>query len=117
MHDRLGMNRLLILSLLLVACGSPPAQTQKPLPSAVDVPDPLTVTWTDLQAQVASGECKVDRHCGALSFVNCRIEADGPGYYVDDSQRRIVAVCGGACMLPTEGHCAECPPAAWTCPE
>jgi hypothetical protein len=63
-------------------------------------------------------ECEVDRRCAGLVGVNCRSEVDGPYYYVEGLTGRIVATCGGACMLgpqPEQGLCVECPPKEWTC--
>lgn len=108
------MNRLLLVSVLLLSCATPSSQTR---PSDVAESGQVPISWEDLQGQLASGECRVDRRCGDLAFVNCRIEADGPGYYVNEPEQRILAVCGGACMLRAEGVCEDCPPPTWTCPE
>jgi hypothetical protein len=65
-----------------------------------------------------SDGCEFDARCGDLVGVNCRSEVDGPYYYVEGLTGRIVATCGGACMLgpqPERGLCVECPPKEWTC--
>lgn len=71
--------------------------------------------WDDVQRGVDAGECKVDARCGDLAFVNCRVEVDGPGYYVDVARGAVLEVCGGACMAPSEKYCVACPPPEWTC--
>lgn len=69
-----------------------------------------------VQEQLDSGRCKVDFTCGDLAFVNCRIEVDGPGYYIHSPTGTVLEVCGGACMFgPYNGFCMQCPPPEWSC--
>ncbi|MCY1073450.1 hypothetical protein [Archangium lansingense] len=62
--------------------------------------------------------CEVVASCGGLVRLNCRVEVDGPYFYVEMLTGRVVASCGDACFSveprPEEGRCA-CPPKAWTC--
>ncbi len=64
-----------------------------------------------VQEGLASGWCKVEKTCGALSYVNCNVEADGPGYYGDLERGEVLEVCGGACLLfpGLNGQCVQCP--------
>ncbi|AKI99611.1 hypothetical protein ATI61_109198 [Archangium gephyra] len=62
--------------------------------------------------------CEVARTCEGLAQLNCRVEVDGPSFYVERLTGRVVSSCGTACEAvepkPDEGRCA-CPPKAWTC--
>jgi len=80
----------------------PPAPAQPP-------PDPALAA----RVQDKFGErCKLERSCGELLGVDCGAAVDGPYYYVQKSDLKTVATCGGACM---GGRCTDCPPKAWTC--
>ncbi|HYO74642.1 MAG TPA: hypothetical protein VEU33_52080, partial [Archangium sp.] len=56
--------------------------------------------------------------CGGLARLNCRVEVDGPSFYVERLTGRVMSSCGTACFgvepRPEEGRCA-CSPKAWTC--
>jgi hypothetical protein len=56
--------------------------------------------------------CRFERECGALLGVDCESAVDGPYLYVQKSDLKVVATCGGACM---SGSCTNCPPKEWTC--
>ena len=62
--------------------------------------------------------CETARSCGGLVQLNCRVEVDGPYFYVETLTGRVVSSCGEACAAveprPEEGRCA-CPPQAWAC--
>jgi hypothetical protein len=62
-----------------------------------------------------SGQCKKTHTCGDLAFINCGIEVDGAGYYIDSASGDVLEICGGACMIPSETRCVACPPPEWTC--
>ncbi len=55
--------------------------------------------------------CRPERSCGGLLGVDCNAAVDGPYYYVEHADLKVVATCGGACMR----GCTDCPPKAWTC--
>ena len=80
-----------------------------PTLSAQPPPDPALAA----RVQDKFGErCKLERSCGELLGVDCGAAVDGPYYYVQKSDLKTVATCGGACM---GGRCTDCPPKAWTC--
>jgi len=56
-------------------------------------------------------KCRPERSCGGLLGVDCDAAVDGPYYYVNDADLKVVSTCGGACMR----GCTDCPPRAWTC--
>lgn len=56
--------------------------------------------------------CRPERSCGELLGVDCDAAVDGPYYYVQKTDLKLVSTCGGACMR----GCTDCPPKAWTCP-
>lgn len=62
--------------------------------------------------------CETAASCDGLVRLNCRVEVDGPYFFVEKLTGRVVSNCGNACVAveprPEEGHCA-CPPKAWTC--
>jgi Ankyrin repeat len=63
-------------------------------------------------AGLAGGmKCKLAQECGALILVDCNSAADGPAYYIDQQAPKLLATCGGACML----GCTGCPPPEWKC--
>lgn len=119
MLQRAKWTLLTLAPLLLGACGGTqkPGTEEQPLSSSERA---YRAQYSRLAAEVkeglASGECRVDGTCGELSFINCRIEADGPGYYVNTASGEVLEVCGGACMMgPREDMCVACPPPEWTC--
>lgn len=56
--------------------------------------------------------CRPERSCGDMLGVDCNAAADGPYYYVAQSDLKVAATCGGACRR----GCTDCPPKGWTCP-
>ena len=56
-------------------------------------------------------KCKLAQQCGELIFVDCNSAADGPAYYIDQQEPKLLATCGGACMR----GCTGCPPPEWKC--
>ncbi|MFN7131364.1 MAG: hypothetical protein ACK4N5_04735, partial [Myxococcales bacterium] len=52
-------------------------------------------SWAQVQEGLDAGRCKLDQRCGALAFVNCGVEVDGAGYYVDAEHECVLEVCGG----------------------
>jgi len=83
-------------------------QTAKPeVPAAMK--DPALVARVKQQF----GErCRPERACGTMLGVDCDAAVDGPYYYVEQTDLKVVSRCGGACM---NGGCTDCPPKAWTC--
>jgi hypothetical protein len=59
------------------------------------------------------GECRVERTCGQLLGVDCESALDGPYYFVEKSDLKVISICGGYCM---GRECTGCPPREWTCP-
>jgi len=55
--------------------------------------------------------CRPERSCGGLLGVDCNAAVDGPYYYVEHADLKVVSTCGGACMR----GCTDCPPKAWAC--
>lgn len=55
--------------------------------------------------------CRPERACGGMLGVDCDAAVDGPYYYVDHTDLKVVSTCGGACM----SGCTDCPPKAWAC--
>ncbi|MCI0573073.1 MAG: hypothetical protein L0Y66_20190 [Myxococcaceae bacterium] len=109
-------------ALLALGCGAhttPPQEGAQPLGGAEDrsYRDAYGPYADEVREALASGRCKVDKKCGDLAFVNCGIEADGLGYYVDTRSGAVLEVCGGACWARREGFCVACPPPEWTCGE
>jgi hypothetical protein len=56
-------------------------------------------------------DCRPERSCGGLLGVDCKAAVDGPYYYVEQADLKVVSTCGGACMR----GCTDCPPRAWAC--
>ncbi len=56
-------------------------------------------------------DCRPERSCGGLLGVDCQAAVDGPYYYVEQADLKVVSTCGGACQR----GCTDCPPRAWTC--
>jgi hypothetical protein len=98
------------LAALLLGCGE-----KEPLSTAYR--DAYAEHIDDVQAGLASGWCQVEKTCGALSYVNCNSEADGPSYYVDFGREQVLELCGGSCGIGpgVGGSCMQCPPPEWTC--
>jgi len=60
-------------------------------------------------------DCELVSECNGIYKVNCRSEADGPLYYVNQNAE-IIEYCGGYCYAPqSEEYCRQCPPELWTC--
>jgi hypothetical protein len=105
---------------LLLGCGS--NEENEPTYSAAETQDSAyrenySRYAEGVQEGLASGNCKVDSTCGELAFINCKIEVDGPGYYIHSPTGRVLEICGGACMAGPgqNGWCMACPPPEWTC--
>lgn len=63
-------------------------------------------------AGLAGGmNCKLIQECGNFLLVDCNSAADGPAYYIERREPKVLATCGGACMR----GCTNCPPAEWRC--
>jgi hypothetical protein len=87
-----------------------PKHTEDPAPAPAQPVDP------ELDARIKQrfgDNCRYERSCGDMIGVDCNAAADGPYYYVQRTDLKTVATCGGACM---GGRCTDCPPKAWTCP-
>lgn len=55
--------------------------------------------------------CRPERRCGGMLGIDCDAAVDGPYYYVEHADLKVVSTCGGACMR----GCTDCPPKAWAC--
>jgi hypothetical protein len=120
------MLRVLICSLLFaVACKGespsslegPKAVPESPTRAPESPKDPVAPPPVDgaLAAEVHKkfgGRCRLERSCGELLGIDCNAAVDGPYFYAQKSDLKIVSTCGGACM---SGGCTQCPPAEWTC--
>jgi len=83
-------------------------QTAKPeVPAAMK--DPALVARVKRQF---GDRCRPERTCGTMLGVDCDAAVDGPYYYVEQTDLKVVSRCGGACM---NGGCTDCPPKAWAC--
>ena len=65
-----------------------------------------------LVALAGAMTCKLVEQCGTIILVDCNVAADGPAYYIDQAEPRLLATCGRACM---GGQCRNCPPQGWSC--
>lgn len=121
-HRRLGLALGLVTALLTLGCVEKARQVQEgtlSLGSTEDrsYRDAYAPYAEEVREGLASGRCKKDRGCGTLAFINCGVEVDGPGYYVDTATGQVLEVCGGACRARREELCVACPPPEWTCGE
>ncbi len=120
------MLRVLICSLMFaIACKgestsspeSPKAAPESPNQAPESQNDPAAPPPVDsaLAAEVQKkfGErCRLERSCGELLGIDCGAAVDGPYFYAQKSDLKVISTCGGACMV---GRCTNCPPAKWTC--
>lgn len=54
---------------------------------------------------------KIAGRCNGIVAINCHAEVDGPFYYVNESDGKIIADCGGDLLQNPK----QCPPKEWTC--
>ena len=68
-------------------------------------------------AKNLGSNCTAEATCGAMLFVSCQPELDGPTFYVTLPQGEIISACGGACWDRADNSDCEkkCPPPEWTC--
>ena len=57
--------------------------------------------------------CTIKKTCGDLVSVDCGVASDGPFYYVDKTNNKIISNCGGFRMMGENTD--VCPPESWTC--
>ncbi len=116
------LRRRHILAGILVLCGMlVPAVVRAvdmAAPAVQAVPESLSPE--NIQKRFQGPNCKLEKQCGGLAYINCDSEMDGPAYYVKSDSLEVVMICGGACEKPesmrTDGKdCAQCPPKEWTC--
>ena len=84
---------------------SAPPQPPQPQPGMTD---PALIA----RVKQRFGEvCRPERSCGGMLGVDCNATVDGPYYYVEQADLKVVSTCGGTCRR----GCTDCPPKAWTC--
>ncbi|GIW59814.1 MAG: hypothetical protein KatS3mg087_0880 [Patescibacteria group bacterium] len=122
MHSKLTLISALIIAPALLFLSIFTFQTflNSPSPDATPISSPsIRDTEPNVFSPADYGpNCSIQNTCNNLVELDCQSAVDGPLYYIDIVENKVLQTCGGACMTDSDepGICEECPPSAWqTC--
>lgn len=101
------------------APGPSPAAQERGAHAGVDTTaeprlHPLIQSFVD--SRYGRQHCSAPSHCGNLVELQCLESGDGPIYYYDNDNGRLLMTCGRACLEPDpydERDCKQCPYMPW----